>query len=244
MKKIKKFFASPLGTGLLFVLAAALLIAGGFGSTRAALTAFSENRVYEVELKDIGITLKENGEAVDPEQHKLLEKLTADGEDVKVGVEYPEVIEIENSGTIEAYVRVTIYRYWIDKDGVKDTELSPDFIQLNFTGDNWLLDPDASTTERLVLYYGKLLEVGETTTPLTDLFRVDPAINDEVTITADKKGEFTVLTRAYDYDGYQFVVEIHADGIQTHNAETAIRSAWGRQVEIANGVLNLPREGQ
>ena len=42
------------------------------------------------------------------------------------------------------------------------------------------------------------------------------------------------------YDGYQSVVEIEVDAVQTHNAVDAIKSAWGVDVAVdANGALSL-----
>ena len=48
-----------------------------------------------------------------------------------LGKGYEERLSVRNSGTIEEYVRVMIYRYW-EKDGTegKLTDLSPDFIDL------------------------------------------------------------------------------------------------------------------
>lgn len=41
------------------------------------------------------------------------------------------------------------------------------------------------------------------------------------------------MRTSYAYDGYQFSVEIEADAVQTHNAEDAIQSAWGTQVQVS-----------
>ena len=42
----------------------------------------------------------------------------------------------------------------------------------------------------------------------------------------------------YDYDGASFVVEAEVDAVQTHNAQSAIKSAWGVDVEVgADGTL-------
>ena len=55
----------------------------------------------------------------------------------------------------------------------------------------------------------------------------------------DANGWTTVRT-AYDYDGATFVVEAEVDAVQTHNAQSAIKSAWGVDVEVAgDGTLRL-----
>jgi hypothetical protein len=35
------------------------------------------------------------------------------------------------------------------------------------------------------------------------------------------------ITTTYKYDGVEFHVDVEVDAVQTHNAEDAIRSAWG-----------------
>ena len=37
----------------------------------------------------------------------------------------------------------------------------------------------------------------------------------------------TTITTTYEYDGASFVLEATVDAVQTHNAEDAIKSAWG-----------------
>ena len=56
------------------------------------------------------------------------------GEKLVPGKAYPEALSVKNSGTIDQYVRVMVYRYWVDKEGNKTTELSPELIDLNLTG--------------------------------------------------------------------------------------------------------------
>ena len=58
---------------------------------------------------------------------------------------------------------------------------------------------------------------------------------DQGTITNDGK----TITTSYDYDGWQFCIEATVDAVQDHNAEDAIKSAWGRDVTISDGTLQL-----
>ena len=49
-----------------------------------------------------------------------------------------------------------------------------------------------------------------------------------------------VVKTTYKYNGYMFVLEAEVDAVQTHNAEDAIKSAWGVDVNIApDGTLSL-----
>lgn len=91
------------------------------------------------------------------------------------------------------------------------------------------------------MYYKKILLAGETTTSLTDYIRIDDSIlwkAEEKNIT-EKNGCATIMMD-YTYDGISFAIDIEADAVQTHNAEDAIRSAWGRDVTIdSNGNIEL-----
>ena len=62
MKKKKR--AIPKKTALLLGLVAVLLLGSTVGSTRAALTYYSENYVAGVEMSSIGLTRLENGTKV------------------------------------------------------------------------------------------------------------------------------------------------------------------------------------
>ena len=62
MKKTGSFFHSPMGTLFLFMLAALLLMTGTIGGVRAAPQIFNPDFAYSgVELDQIGVTLRENG---------------------------------------------------------------------------------------------------------------------------------------------------------------------------------------
>ena len=48
------------------------------------------------------------------------------------------------------------------------------------------------------------------------------------------------ITTTFAYDGYRFNLKAEVDAVQTHNAEDAIKSAWGVDVEIReDGTLQL-----
>ena len=113
------------------------------------------------------------------------------------------------------------------------------------TNDNgWVIDQAASTEERTVLYYSKVLPVGETTPAVTDILKIDPAVATKVIetveteVTADGK-ELKTITYVYEYDGYDFYIEAEVDAVQTHNAVDAIKSAWGVDVAITKEGLKV-----
>ena len=183
------------------------------------------------------------------------------GEDTAIipGKTYPEAISVRNSGEIDEYVRVTIYRYWTNPKGEKvftsnqtgtSTQgLSPDLIKLNWVNrDVWLLDEHASTEERMVFYYRNLVKSNKEedekkdTKPLCDSLRIDPSVADKVKQTdtkieiTDEDGNKTKKTvkkaTTYVYDGWQFCVEAQVDAVQNHNIVDAAKSAWGVDLTV------------
>ena len=248
----------------LLVAAAVLLLASTVGSTQAALTYYSDNYSAQVTVSNIGVTLLENGSEIsrrnyiggdklwDTTTGNLLTNMLSEGEKLVLGKDYTEKLTVKNSGAIDSYVRVILTKSWqYDPDEsdekeeyVKDTELTPAYIELNVPeGNGWIKDEAASTVEREVYYYTRVLpadndkEDGSNVTPaLTNTFRINPAVAKELIQTTKDK----IITYEYKYDGYQCVVEAEVDTVQTHNAADAIKSAWGIDVAVAaDGSISL-----
>lgn len=239
----------PVLPTVLFAGAALLLAGSTVGSTRAALTYFSENYSASVNISQIGVSIQENGKTVSSRDYagdnqwtetstSLFSDLldTEKGEKLALGKKYDDSITVLNSGDIDSFVRVIVTKSWQDQEGNKDTSLDPDLIQLNFLTENgWQIDESASTPERTVLYYTSLLAPDQSTAELLgeDALSIDSAVGTKVNQTETRTEEGTVITTQYAYDGYSFQVEIEADAVQTHNAEDAIKSAWGVDVTVS-----------
>lgn len=163
---------------------------------------------------------------------------------------------MQNTGSIDEYVRVVVYKYWTDGSGNKLTGLDPDLIQIGFAAQDgqvsplgasgdWVVDPDASATkERTVLYYRTPLAAGETSAPLMDTLRIRGDLADLVTTTETQRAQdgktYTTITASYPYEGMTFALEVEVDCVQTHNAAAAIQSAWGAKVSVDEaGSLSL-----
>lgn len=251
----KRLLGSPVVTALLFLLAAGMLLGSTIGGARAALTFYSENYVSRVETSNIGVSLLENGERISWRDYgeasdgqwsentgALLEGLLAEGESLQLGKAYREELTVANSGDIDQYVRVSIYRYWLDAQGKKMTELSPNLIDLHLVnlGEDWVVDEASSTEERTVLYYRHVLKAGEKAPDFADTLTVDTWVASKVDQSSVSQGGYTTITTTYEYDGVQFRISAEVDAVQTHNARDAIRSAWGRSVTVdGDGSLRL-----
>ncbi len=257
MKGTRRRGKSQTVTIVIFVLAVGLLLFSSIGGARAALNYYSD--VYEsmAQTQDIGVTLIENGIEIsnrdyyynrekeradgtwDENAGTLLAGMLKEGEELKLGYKYAEELKVRNSGTIPQYVRVSIYKYWVDQEGKKLQELSPDLIGLELDTRDWILDAGAATKERTVLYYSKELSPDSESTPFTDGLVIDAKVANSVTQKVEKEGAHQNITTVYDYDGVRFIVDVKVDAIQNHNIEDAAWSEWGRRVTVNNGTLSL-----
>ena len=241
-------------TYVLLALAVILLLGSTIGSTRAALTYYSENYTADITVSRIGVSLLENGKVVmsrdydnddwkvttnrgdDAANGALLRNMLGKDEKLALNKTYKEELAVKNSGTIDEYVRVRVYRYWTKRNAsgqnVKVTTLSPDLIDVNFVnGNKWVKNPNA-TAECLELYYKGILSSGSDPAVFADGVRIDgqvasEAVTDSKESTDEKGNKTTTLTTTYRYDGVEFHVDVEVDAVQTHNAQDAIKSAWG-----------------
>jgi len=275
MTKFKKIVSSPVFSVAALLAAAGLLVFSSISGARAALNIESDDYYAHVELYDIGVQLNEKNEGETAARRvawrdynnevadgtwdetpgtdhvgKLCEKLLGEDKQLKPGKAYKEELSVTNSGTINEFVRVTVYKYWIDENGNKTQELDPALIDLHLTpGDSWILDQGSSTAERTVLYYNKLLNADVTTPNFADTLTIDSKVTDIMTekaVTTEKSTEvrkdgntYTTFVTTYAYNGYQFVLEAAVDAVQEHNAQAAVKSAWGKNVVISGTSLSL-----
>lgn len=250
MKKKKKKSVITKKTALLLGAAGLLLLGSTVGSTRAALTYYSENYVAGVEMSSIGISLLENDQIVGARNYdkngewamtegELLTGLLAENEKIVPGKPYTENLEVLNSGNIDSYVRVIVTKSWTDKEGndVPVTTLDPDLIDLHVLEENgWKEDASARTEERSIWYLNGTLAAGASV-DFADSIRISQEIRDKMTETTETAGATTTTTYTYEYDGYSFRVKVSAEAVQTHNGADAVKSAWG--VNLADVITKV-----
>ena len=225
MKQFREFLSRPLVTVALLVLALALLGGSAVGGARAALTAESEYYNSHVETNSMDVVLMENGVEVEGDG-ALLTNLLANGGDteLKIGKQYAESLAVANVGTIDEYVRVSVYRYWVDEAGEKFPDMESGWIELSFLTDGgWSIDAESTTEERTVLYYAPVLASGETSAA----FLEGVSINEKAARKVSQTSAGGVITTTYEYQGKQFCLDVVVDGVQTHSADSAKLSAWG-----------------
>lgn len=269
MKKAKKTTSkkSQKVTYLLLGLAMVLLLGSAIGSTRAALSDSTEY-FADIDVPWIGVSLYENGQMISSWEGKgeakngeLLKNMLSEEEKLVLNKKYDEKLTVKNSGTIDEFVRVRIYKYWM-KDDKKITTLSPDLIDLHLVnvgkpgdGTPWVIrEPEGKSSEDISecteLYYTGILKPEEgkakitdnpdrptETEPFADTLRIDEQIATDVRI--EQNGN--IISTIYKYDGVEFHVDVEVDAVQTHNAKDAIKSAWGVDAESL-GILGGWRE--
>ncbi len=231
----------------LFAVAATLLTFSVVGSSQAALNYFSDTYGATVSMQDIGVTLTENGDPVSYRNYmkdsnadtealnwdesgegELLGNMVAEGEEIKLGKYYAEPLAVTNTGSINEYVRVSVYKYWANANGEKQPDLDSDLIELDIPADSgWSVE--STTEERTILFYELPLEPGDTSNNFLNGITLDAmGIESKVDhINVTQNGNQTVFETEYTYNGCQFVLKVNVDAVQTHNAADAMRSAWG-----------------
>ena len=229
--RLRKILAMPLVTGILFVLAAGLIGFGGIRGAQAAPRIVSDWYGAQVEMTEIKTAIVENGKIVEGYDTLLGSSffsankdngISENGSGFAIGKTYNELLTVENVGSIPQYVRVSVYRYWVDADGkdINSAKFDPEYIELGFNTDGgWSIDEEASTAERVVLYYSRPLAVGEQLDgdPFVTTLRISP----KVSALLNEDG-------TYKYEGVNFRIEATVDAVQTHNGPDAMHSAWGR----------------
>lgn len=231
-RKLRKFHGVPVLMIALAVSAVIMVLSGSVVGSRAVLVLDSSKYDADVSLtQGVAVSLKENGEAVTG-TGTLMTSLVTEDESFQVGKEYAENLAVSNTGTEPAFVRVTITRYW-ETNGEKNPYLDPSLIKLTFA-DGWTVDESANTSERIVLYRDTALPAGEDSAFATGL-----TIDSKTGAYVVQQETDGVVTNISIYDGAKFMVEVKADAVQTHSAEAAVKSAWGRSVTVTGDSLTL-----
>lgn len=207
-----------------------------------------------IEMSNIGVALIENDNTIaykafsseetwNQKEGTLLANLVGEGGNkiITPGKKYEERLCIGNVGKTNQYVRVNIHKYFTTQEGEKSPELNPEMIQLNLTnlGTDWLVDENASTEERTVLYYKYPILSGEQSAIFSDKLIISSGVLDELKSESIQKEGRTVITYQNRYSNMIANLEVKVDAIQEHNAASAIWSAWGRKVTIVDGILSL-----
>lgn len=241
MKKKKRISLRVPASALLA--AAGLLFAGSaVGSTRAALSIYSEEYRTALEVPELDVALErgDGGGYQAVEGDALLGDAGEEGSEAVIGKTYGEALRVSNTGSLESYVRVRIYRFWSDGAGKPIRSLAPELIGLDLTeGNGWAVGEESGESEEMtVLYYMKPLGPGESTPDFMTGYRISSDVwkkTDETGYAyAGRRDETGAL-----YDP-AFKLEVEVDAVQTVGGSEAVMSAWGRSMTVApDGTLSF-----
>lgn len=236
----------PLKYLALILIAFGLLVFTAVTGTLAEPNIQSDVQTSNMEMKQIGVSLQKKNNS--SEDFTSIAKIEYNGSwvtDVSdlfanttagAGKTIPVQLRVYNNGNIGEFVRVTVYKYWVDENGKKRFDLDPGFIQIDKNGisENWLVDSESD--EKTVMYYNTMLSPEQASEIFMNGISIDGKIKNEYEKTVDEYKEgnktYTRTTYSYAYDGKQFKINVEVDAVQDHHAEDAIKSSWGKKVTI------------
>lgn len=229
---------SRIVTVALAIAAVGLLSLGTVGGARAAITNYSGEYTAEFATQTIDVKLTENGNVVSGD-------LLQDATQLTLGKDYEEALGANNpEGNIEEYVRLTVHKYWLDGDNKQpeDVKVDPSMITLLDGSSDWIKGEESENGETVTYYYTKPLAPGKSTSNAVAGFIVDSSdIETQVTQSTSTDGK--TITTTYDYNGLSVGLSADVDGVQTHNPEAAMLSAWGVTVTLdGNGNITSVTE--
>lgn len=209
---------------LLMGAAVVLLAAAAAGGSLAAGQA-SGNAPVTAPLQAPNLTIAFNSDSGDTEEvDAVFDGVVMPG-DTEVAV--TDNYSVKNTGSVDSYIRVTVRKYWADKEtGEKLEELDASKITLNPNPSDWLeVESLASlfnvegSGETQVFYCTTPVDAGEATAALLESFDVASSLSNEY---ADKA----------------IVLEAVAEGVQFAGADynevnaAGINASWGVKVDL------------
>lgn len=207
---------------LLMGLAAVMVMGAVVGGSLAAGQASAENPVT-APLAAATLNIEWTGGESAPVALTVTDKALMPADEIEVKDGY----KVDNTGSVDAYIRVTVTKYWADEKD-KTTKLAAENIELGLNSDDWLQATslfEGNSNETEVYYYKYPVPAGQSTSELLKT----------IGIPADLTNE---------YAGMNVHLEAVADGVQFAGADAAdlnasgILANWGVVAELdENGNL-------
>ena len=207
---------------LLMGLAAVMVMGAVVGGSLAAGQASAENPVT-APLTAATLDIEWNGGESKAVGLSVADKTLMPADEIQMEDSY----KVDNTGSVDAYIRVTVTKYWADADG-KTTELDASNIQLKANA-GWIQveDPlfESTSGETEVYYYTKPVAAGQDTGALLESIGIPASLTNEY---ADKTVHLEAVA-----DGVQFAGADASD----LNAK-GILASWGVSAQLdENGNL-------
>ena len=191
----------------LFILAAGVLLVTGsiVGATKAAdsgtpkaqaVTFSTANLSVELQEKQSGkfVTIQEtrnadgslNPSALGKLEFTSLEKVNAGEEMPDPSITYDEEVQVKNNGDCQEYIRVVVYKNWINADKSKNDALDISSANLHLVNPSEWIVKESDSKECTTYYLKKALDA-EDTAKLFDTISFDNSILNSVPeVTTEK----------------------------------------------------------
>lgn len=190
---------------------AIILLALVYQGTMAVIQE-STNVNTKMNAASLGIAIVTNDQSKDEDNDKITFENALPGKMINHN------LKVENTKNKDVYVRVTLTKYWEDKNGKKVVEADARFIELLGTYNDWIVIDDSanSNNEVMYFYYKKPLKSKSISSSFLEKIKCSSSLEDQK------------------YSQYQMKVDVEVDAIQTVGAQDAILSEWGMDVTFDN----------
>ena len=151
---------------LLMGAAAVLVMATVVGSALGAGQASSEKPVVaDLEAAAFSIEWSDRQETSEtvPVTVDASGVMPGDTIELKDSQGNPGIYNVDNTGTADAYIRVTVKAYWADLNGQRLEDLDPAAIGLAANNEDWISTGETSTDDGAVFYYKEPVAPGQST---------------------------------------------------------------------------------
>ncbi|MEF9840833.1 MAG: hypothetical protein RR275_00070 [Lachnospiraceae bacterium] len=209
--------------GVLIITAAVIMIATAIGGTIAYFQADTSVQ-SQITTSAIGVSLIQTADSNKQPVSIIQKGIAYSGMPMDI---VEEEVKAENSNQKPIYLRVTVNKYWKDKDNKKNMDADPKEIRIETDEKaNWIIMDGDTYGEVLYYYYKKPLKGGEQTTPIMDRFTI---LNG-------------TLQNSNAYTDLKSVVEFDADAIQVVAAQSAMLAEWGIIADMKGDTIQSIKE--
>ena len=207
-------------------LAMALLVVAIIGGSLAYFRAETDTQT-PISVGNLGVELRLD----DVGNQSYIKDNILDIDGGLPGDKYSYPVYAYNTGDYDAYIRITLTRYWENQiDGTKNFDAEAGEIGLQLNGEkiekadnwtqmgNWIIDARDENKEVVYMYYKMPVKAKEGTSHAIDNIMIGDITNQEF------------------YSKLKVKVDVEVDAIQTVAAKDAILAEWGMDVTFdANG---------
>lgn len=198
-------------------LAATLLVVAVIGGSLAYFRAETDTQT-PISVGNLGVELRLD----DVGNQSYIKDNILDIDGGLPGDKYSYPVYAYNTGDYDAYIRITLTRYWEDKtNNKKNFEADASKIELDLDAAdkaNWIIDDADKNKEVVYMYYKMPVKAKEGTSHAIDNIMIGDITDQEF------------------YSKLKVKVDVEVDAIQTVAAKDAILAEWGMDVTFdANG---------